>query len=425
MFSFFNKIFQRINRFGTHPGMDELALRHASMINIFYFFSYPAVIGSMIQTYISDGVFLGNAMLTLTVAYTFLMVFLYNGKFITAEYVIMFICNAGIFLFHNLAGFDGGIYFYLFPLLIMLAFLSDFRRIKHFYLHVITSLLTVLLCILFEKKLFWYEQDPAALKTSFLYNLIASAVLTGMCTFIIIRINYREYINYKKQEHEREENQKRMQTSLREKEMLLAEIHHRVKNNLAVISSLLNLQLNTVSNEYTRQILLESRNRVASMALIHQKLYRQDNAEDVDFDTYIHELVAEIRNSYPFATPLHIQVNITAHKIPLNLTTAIPCGLILNELLSNCYKHAFKDKNRGEINVSFTANSNDPELYELAVNDNGCGLPANFNPPELNSLGITIIESLTQQIDGTLKWESTPETGSSFIIQFRQAIRYN
>jgi two-component sensor histidine kinase len=422
MFSLFNKIFQRINRFGTHPGMDELALRHASMINIFYFFSYPAVIGSMIQTYISDGVFLGNAMLVLTVVYTFLMVFLYNGKFITAEYVIMFICNAGIFLFHNLAGFDGGIYFYLFPLLIMLAFLSDFRRIKHFYLHVITSLLTVLLCILFEKKLFWYEQDPTALKTSFLYNLIASAVLTGMCTFIIIRINYREYINFKKQEHEREENQKRMQTSLREKEMLLAEVHHRVKNNLAVISSLLNLQLNSVTNEYTRQILLESRNRIASMALIHQKLYRQDNAEDVDFDTYIHELVEEIRNSYPSETPLPIEVNIKAQRIPLNLTKAIPCGLILNELLSNCYKHAFHGKDQGEINISFISNNNDPELYELSVQDNGKGLPANFNPSELNSLGITIIESLTQQIDGTLKWVSSPNNGSSFSIEFRQPL---
>lgn len=420
MTSLLRRLFHSINYFGTHPGMDELAIRHASLINTFYFFSYPAVIGSMIQTYVSDGPFLGNAMLILTLVYTLLMIFLYKGKFILAEYIIMIICNAGIFFFHNMAGFDGGIYFYFFPLLIMLSFLSDFRRIRYFYLHVLTSLLTMFMCIVFEKKLLWYEQDINALKTSFLYNLIASATLTGFCTFIIIRINYREFHNFRKQEKEREENQKRMQTSLREKEMLLAEVHHRVKNNLAVISSLLNLQLNSVTNEYTRQILLESRNRVASMALIHQKLYRQDNAEDVDFDTYIHELVTEIRSSYPSATPLNIQVNITAHKIPLNLTTAIPCGLILNELLSNCYKHAFNDKNKGEINISFTANSNDPELYELSVNDNGSGLPANFNPAELNSLGITIIESLTQQIDGNLNWESSPGMGSSFIVQFRQ-----
>ncbi|MGL5890994.1 MAG: sensor histidine kinase, partial [Bacteroidia bacterium] len=345
----------------------------------------------------------------------------YKGKFITTEYVIMLICNCAIFFFHNISGFEAGVYFYFFPLLIMLAFLSDFRRIRHFYLHVSISLIAVLLCIVFEKKLFWYQQELSALKVSFIYNLSASAIITGFCTFIIIRINYREYHNYRQQEKEREENQKRMQTSLREKEMLLAEVHHRVKNNLAVISSLLNLQLNTVSNEYTRQILLESRNRVASMALIHQKLYRQDNAEEIDFDTYIHELVTEIRSSYPFATPIHIQVNIIAHRIPLNLTTAIPCGLILNELLSNCYKHAFSEKQRGEINVSFTVSTDDPELYELSVKDNGKGLPENFNPSELNSLGITIIESLTQQIDGKLNWASSPGTGSSFIIQFRQA----
>lgn len=422
MIPILGKIIRRITNFGTHPEMDELAMRHASLINIFYFLSYPAIIGSMIQSYISDGAFIGNAMLVLTLIYTFLMFFLYKGKFITAEYVIMFICNCAIFFFHNISGFEAGVYFYFFPLLIMLSFLSDFRRIRYFYLHVLISLFAVFLCIVFEKKLFWYEQELSALNTSFIYNLSASAIITGFCTFIIIRINYREYHNYKQREKEREENQKRMQTSLREKEMLLAEVHHRVKNNLAVISSLLNLQLNTVTNEYTRQILLESRNRVASMALIHQKLYRQDNAEDVDFDTYIHELVAEIRNSYPFETPLSIEVNIIAQRIPLNLTKAIPCGLILNELLSNCYKHAFQGKDRGEINISFTANNNDPELYELSVKDDGSGLPENFNPTELNSLGITIIESLTQQIDGTLNWTSSPTTGSSFSIEFRQPV---
>lgn len=413
-------LYKRISSFGIHPEMDEMAVRHASLINTFYFFSLPAFVGSMIQTYISDGPLLGNAMLALNIIYVSLLVLLKTGKFIVAEYFIMGICNISIFIFHNMAGFGAGIYLYYFPLLIMMSFLSDFRRIRYFSIHVLSALFTMLLCIVFEKKLFWFEQDQEALKTSFLYNLITSISLTGFCTFIIIRMNYREYISFRNMEKNREENQQRMLSSLREKEMLLAEIHHRVKNNLSVISSLLNLQLNTVTNEYTRQILLESRNRVASMALIHQKLYRQDNAEEVDFDTYINELVTEIRNSYPFATPMQIQVNVTAHPIPLNLTTAIPCGLILNELLSNCYKHAFNEKSRGEINISFTASEQDQTLYELTVADNGSGLPVDFNPAELNSLGITIVESLTQQIDGKLVWFSEPGKGSSFKIQFHQ-----
>lgn len=422
MYQFLRRFYYRLTRFGTNSGMDELQLRHAVLINTFYFVSLPAFVGSMIQTYFSDGPLLGNAMLGLNVVYWLAALFLYTGKFVVAEFAIMIIANISIFFFHNMAGVEGGIYIYFFPLLIMLSFLSDFRRFRYFTFHVIISLLTLLLCIVFERKLFWFQQPADALALSFKYNLIASAVLTGFCTFVIIRMNHREYETFKTQEREREENQQQMQQALREKETLLAEIHHRVKNNLSVISSLLNLQMNSVNNEYTRQILLESRNRVASMALIHQKLYsRRDNAEDVNFDTYIHELVEEIRVSYPFATPLNIQVNVHAQSIPLNLTTAIPCGLILNELLTNCYKHAFTESVRGEITITFGTSAFDNELYELTVKDNGKGLPDKFAPSDLTSLGITIVESLTDQLDGKLSWSSDKHTGTIFSVQFRQS----
>jgi two-component sensor histidine kinase len=422
MYQLLRQFYYRITRFGTHTGMDELQLRHAGLINTFYFVSFPAFVGSMIQTYLVDGPLLGNAMLGLNIVYLLAGIFLYTGKFVVAEFTIMIIANISIFFFHNVSGVEGGIYIYFFPLLIMMSFLSDFRRFRYFTFHVIISLITLLLCVIFERKLFWFEQPADALALSFRYNLIASAVLTGFCTFIIIRMNYREYNSYKLREKEREESQQQMQQALREKEMLLAEIHHRVKNNLSVISSLLNLQMNSVSNDYTRQILLESRNRVASMALIHQKLYRsKDNAEDVDFDTYIHELVEEIRVSYPFATPLNIQVNVNAQRIPLNLTTAIPCGLILNELLTNCYKHAFTETVRGEITITFAASALDSELYELTVKDNGKGLPDKFIPSDLTSLGITIVESLTEQLDGKLSWSSDSKMGTVFCVQFRQS----
>lgn len=422
MYQLLRQFYYRITRFGTDPAMDELQLRHAGLINTFYFASLPAFLGSMIQTYITDGPLLGNAMLGLNIVYLLAGIFLYTGKFVVAEFTIMIIANISIFFFHNMAGVEGGIYIYFFPLLIMLSFLSDFRRFRFFTFHVIFSLFTLVMCIVFERKLFWFEQPADALALSFRYNLIASAVLTGFCTFVIIRMNYSEFNSYKLREKEREESELKMQQALREKEMLLAEIHHRVKNNLSVISSLLNLQMNSVSNDYTRQILLESRNRVASMALIHQKLYRsKDNAEDVDFDTYIHELVEEIRVSYPYATPLNIQVNVNAQRIPLNLTTAIPCGLILNELLTNCYKHAFTESVRGEITITFCANVLDHELYELTVKDNGKGLPDKFTPSDLTSLGITIVESLTEQLDGKLSWSSDNQKGTVFSVQFRQS----
>jgi two-component sensor histidine kinase len=226
---------------------------------------------------------------------------------------------------------------------------------------------------------------------------------------VIIRMMYSQYQHFNKRMEERRIAEESMKLAIREKETLLAEVHHRVKNNLAVISSLLNLQMNTVNNDYTRNVLRESRNRVASMALIHQKLYQHTNVEQIDFGSYASELVQEIKRSYPENTTGNISIHLEAEHIPVSLTKAVPAGLMLNELLSNCYKHAFHGRNAGNIFIRFKKPGGQ---CMLEVEDDGIGLSGDFKIEKQESLGMTIIQSLAAQIDAGISIEGNKGCGT-------------
>ena len=192
---------------------------------------------------------------------------------------------------------------------------------------------------------------------------------------------------------------------------MIAELHHRVKNNLAIISGLFSLKLNDDLHEDAKNVLLESRNRVRSMALIHNRLYNSENLTNVNFDEYAKELIAEINASYP-ATANSVKIDTVINNVSLNINAAIPCGLILNELLTNSYKHAFKEKNNGQIHISFV---NDKDNFLMTVKDNGIGLPSDYK--EKQSLGVTVIESLSEQLDGSFNFSNN--NGTCFELKFK------
>jgi two-component sensor histidine kinase len=146
------------------------------------------------------------------------------------------------------------------------------------------------------------------------------------------------------------------------------------------------------------------------MALIHNRLYKSDNLSDVNFDEYAKELIEEINATYPTIAN-SVKIDTEINNVSLNVNSAIPCGLILNELLTNSYKHAFKDGIDGHINVSFVNNKNS---ILMTVKDNGIGLPLDYNKKQ--SLGITVIESLSEQLDGTFNFSSN--NGTCFELQF-------
>ncbi len=205
-----------------------------------------------------------------------------------------------------------------------------------------------------------------------------------------------------------------IQDDLKVKEVLLKEIHHRVKNNLTIITSLLNLQARTIiDKEQAFEAFNESRNRIFSMALVHEHLYRSDDFSKVDMKKYIETLAINLKHT--LAPEKDIELNMDVKDVQLDVNHAIPCGLVLNELLTNIYKHAFLNSNNGKVNISFQADS--ASTYELIVQDNGRGLPEDFNIENSNTLGLQLMHMLSQQLDGKMTVQN--QNGAAFKIRFK------
>jgi len=204
-----------------------------------------------------------------------------------------------------------------------------------------------------------------------------------------------------------------LETSLHEKEVLLKEIHHRVKNNLQVISSMLRLQSNQVKDQAVTIALMDSQNRVQSMALIHEKLYQSVNLAKIDFAGYIESLVSYLNRSYNSAQK-EVTLRVQAEPVSMNIDLAMPCGLIINELVSNALKHAFPNGNGGLVVVQLKEREN--SQVDLVVSDNGVGIPSGVDIRNSPSLGLQMVNALVGQLGGDLQFD--PTQGTSFKITF-------
>ncbi|MEO8398392.1 MAG: histidine kinase dimerization/phosphoacceptor domain -containing protein [Ignavibacteriaceae bacterium] len=212
---------------------------------------------------------------------------------------------------------------------------------------------------------------------------------------------------------ERKKAQEKINESLQEKVILLREIHHRVKNNLQVISSLLNLQSGYIQDKKALEIFRESQNRVRSMALIHEKLYQSNDLNRIDFPEYIKSLSRDLFRSYNLDSSKIKFVSDLA-DIKLEIDIAILCGLIVNELITNCFKHAFPNGKQGEVFVSIQEIKN--KSYRLIVKDNGIGFPQNFDYRDTDTLGLQLVNTLTDQLGGKLSLHRNDYT--EFKIEF-------
>ena len=211
---------------------------------------------------------------------------------------------------------------------------------------------------------------------------------------------------------ERKQAEEQIRQSLREKETLLKEVHHRVKNNLAVVSSLLSLQAKQIKDESLKEMFEESQQRIKSIALVHEKLYRSKDLSCIDFGGYITAIIGELRSSYLREGGV-IGVNISADNICLDIDTAIPCGLIINELVTNAFKYAFPGNRSGEVGISVAKFGT---RHTLMVKDNGIGLPAGFDHTRTGTLGLQLVEALTRQLRGSLAIRS--EAGTEAVVTF-------
>ncbi|HEY9600605.1 MAG TPA: sensor histidine kinase, partial [Allocoleopsis sp.] len=208
-----------------------------------------------------------------------------------------------------------------------------------------------------------------------------------------------------------------------EKDVLLQEIHHRVKNNLSIVSSLLQMQTRRTQDPQAKAILRDSQNRIASIALVHEKLYRSEDFANINFTQYIRDLTIYLFDSYNISER-RIQLTIQVDSVSLDLETAIPCGLIVNELVSNALKYAFPGEREGEIHVIFHESSHLSEetpkrTFTLSVRDDGIGLPSDFAMKKSKTLGITLVQGLVQQIQGT--FEITSQQGTEAKVTFSKS----
>lgn len=212
----------------------------------------------------------------------------------------------------------------------------------------------------------------------------------------------------------------RIEASLREKEVMLKEIHHRVKNNMQIVSSLLNLQLEQIRSEETRTLFLESQNRIASMALVHEKLYQSADLGRIDFSDYARDLTDNLVGAQgPRARG--IEFRLECGDIHVGIDTAIPCGLIINELVSNAYKHGFPTGGPGTVELRLGRDRHGWLVLEVA--DTGCGIPAGVDLRQTRSLGMQLVHMLVQQLRGTIDVQRG--TGTRFVLHLQEAPQKN
>ncbi|MEM7040578.1 MAG: sensor histidine kinase, partial [Bacteroidota bacterium] len=251
------------------------------------------------------------------------------------------------------------------------------------------------------------EADAQATRTTYLIILLIVVALAGA-------FGYNRFLATRKQKNLIESQKDQLAKQSQEREILLKEIHHRVKNNLQVISSLLEIQSFEIDDEKALVAVEDGQNRVKAMALIHEKLYQNENLAQLNFDDYTAQLVKQIASIFPGGQDVTVQIN--GENIDLDIDTAIPLGLIMSELLTNAFKYARENNPDPRIWINLEQGQEAGSMI-LDVRDNGPGLPADFELEKAKSLGLRLVRNLARQLYGTVTYRD--EVGAVFKIEFK------
>ncbi len=257
--------------------------------------------------------------------------------------------------------------------------------------------------------------ETGKFESEILYRTNKGNLFWGAIAVILVEIGNKKYQSVRITDiSEKKKNKLQIEASLHEKQILLSEIHHRVKNNMAVISGLLSLQANYVEDEKSKALFIDSRNRIHSMALIHDKLYHNETFANIDFGLYINDLINQIKNSYNNYNT-EITFKVTCNNVLVDMKNAVPCGLILNELISNVHKHAFTNQDKGEVIIACSKTN---DVFSLTFCDNGKGFDTAKAMNNPTSLGLTLVSALVDQVNGTLQIENNK--GTIYTISFTE-----
>ncbi len=324
--------------------------------------------------------------------------------------------NFSLFFIGEYYPAETGTYLFYFPVLVSVVLLNNPSRIDKssvFHFLVCATSFTLNLVIDIPE---WKIKtlDPEQIRLLWYYDVILSVLLTGLLTFLLNKTIFNQNKEILQQIDDIKRTKQEVNVSLKEKEVLLAELHHRVKNNLAIISGLLNLQEDAVNNTEAKQIISETKDRIMSMALVHKMLFKNPEFKTINFGNYSSELITELFNSYNLLEEVQIREEYEA--INLSINTCIPLGLILNEIVTNSIKYGLNNEN--SVNKQFWISiKNANNRVSLTVKDSGAGFTKDFNTDlETSSLGIVLIRSLTEQIDGKVHFSNS--NGAKIEINF-------
>lgn len=410
----FRSYLHKLVQYGLHPKSDDGQRKRVILLNTFSALAvFTFTLAYIDSVYFNEPLVYQYVDAGMIFAFGITPLFIRRSAYFAAAY-LMFLANAVILFFCNSQGLETATYLFYFPQFFAVAWLLEFRKPWYNLILGSFTLISIILLLVLPEHLFGPPLTGQSVHYSFVFNLIVSVLLVAINTVVIVWMNYSRHKILENKIEEKERVAAELEQTLKAKEILVAEIHHRVKNNLAVIRSLLNLQMNSTNNEEAKSVLRESVNRVNSMALIHRKLYSQENAESIDFGSYAGELINEVTFTYQQNKTTVPEIRLSGDKTIINLTKAVPAGLILNELLSNAFKHAFRDEEIGQIDVIVR---HEEGKMIVEVIDNGCGIPKGFNPQNSESLGMTIIHALSDQIDAEFQYVDDVERGTHALLK--------
>ena len=395
-------------------------------LTIFLFSGVSAVFYLMLKMY-------QPAIIVSVIGLLFLLIYYFNQKnqHAIARIIAIIATNLGVLLFSVYLGFNTGFYLYLFasPQLIYLMF--KLRQKKLVYTCIGINLFTFLIIFLIDNYKYIKPQELTPNIISLIYSL--NFGLSLILSFILVAIfakNNKVYIDLLKEANEelgiqqevlkieiKEKNQVNieLQKSIKEKDVLLAEVHHRVKNNLAVVSGLLDLQNVFVKEKVISDILKDSKNRIKSIALLHEKLYVHKDLDKIDVKEYINELIYFIKLSYQQKS-INIQIEADIESIQLSMETALPFSLLVNELITNSYKHAFFGKEEGKINIDFKTEG---EFLMFKYKDDGLGFDFDEKLKK-DSIGTNLINAFASQLNGEFINNTKLGSGCEMILRFNE-----
>lgn len=407
-------IFGKLINLGVKSDMEFYESRETRMVNLF---AWIALIGSLAG--IATVFFISAKYPTVIAMFSIFtamgsLVLNYKGFYTAATYLFVFTTNFSIFIIIQQYPTNVGNYLYYFPMIFCIALIHNPTKpnARTIFLFVMVAL-SFLCGFIFDidslKNKTLTDQDTKILT---IYNSCFTFFLTLILIYLVLKLINRQSNEAVRLLKKEQEAQVLIAQSLKEKETLLAEIQHRVKNNLAVITGLLNLQMEKAPCDVSKNLMIESRNRVMSISMVHERLYKKDNLSKINFKLYVSELAKEIVKSFPVLTQ-QIEIQEELVDAELEITRAVPIGLIINEAITNSLKHAFANTEKPTIKIKMQIIFDNVHISLL---DNGVGFSDTQTRKE-NSLGLSLIESLADQIDGEVEFKN--DNGACIILKFQ------